>query len=117
MTPNLKEELRGILDGIKDPIVDDNELNEVTMDSLVQLGITPFQAKKTILGLKVSDYSSGPEKDHTVDGQNIWTFNTQLNDVQVYIKLSDNFDGIQAKCISFHKAEFKMKKPFNGSKK
>ena len=79
---------------------------------LTEIGLSIPQAKKIILGLSVIDYSSGPEADKGRHGYNIWTFNIQLDGQEIYIKLSDDFRGLQAKCVSFHKAEHPMKKPF-----
>ncbi len=81
------------------------------LDSLAELGITVKQAKNVILGLTLGDYSSGPKKDYDRKGINVWTFSTKINGEEIYIKLSDDFKGDQAKCISFHKAEFPLKKP------
>lgn len=82
------------------------------LDSLTELGIMPKQAKKVILGLTAADYCSGPEEDRDRKGTNMWVFGAKVNDEEIYIKLSDDFRGEQAKCVSFHKAEFPIRKPF-----
>lgn len=82
------------------------------LDSLAQLGITVKQAKGIVLSLVVEDYCSGPEEDQDRKGCSVWVFGTENNGEEIYIKLSDDFRGDQAKCISFHKAEFTLKKPY-----
>ena len=81
----------------------------------MEMGITIAQVKMTLLGLKVTDYCSGPDEDRDRKGIQIWVFGTKINDHEIYIKLSDDFRGDQAKCLSFHKAEFPLKKPFKES--
>ncbi len=83
------------------------------MDSLAELGVTIKQAKKMILGQSVIDYCSGPEEDLAQAGFHVWVFSTKIDEEQMlYIKLSDDFRGDQAKCISFHKADFQLKQPY-----
>ena len=85
------------------------------MDSIAEMGIPIAQVKATLLGLKVTDYCSGPDEDRDRKGIHIWVFGAKINDDEIYIKLSDDFRGDQAKCLSFHKAEFPLKKPFKES--
>ncbi|MDP3919309.1 MAG: hypothetical protein Q8R76_00670 [Candidatus Omnitrophota bacterium] len=85
------------------------------LESIMEMGITIPQVKAAILGLKVTDYSSGPEADRDRQGINVWVFGAKMNADGIYIKLSDNFRGDQAKCLSFHKAEFPIRKPFKES--
>ena len=85
------------------------------LDFIMEMGITIAQVKMTLLGLKVTDYCSGPDEDRDRKGIQIWVFGTKINDHEIYIKLSDDFRGDQAKCLSFHKAEFPLKKPFKES--
>ena len=85
------------------------------MDSIAEMGITIPQVKATLLGLKVTDYCSGPEEDRDRKGIHVWVFGAKINNDEIYIKLSDDFRGDQAKCLSFHKAEFPLKKPFKES--
>lgn len=81
------------------------------MKSLAELGIKTPQAKNTILQLTYKDYCSGPEKDHEYPDCSIWTFGYEINDKEVYIKLSDDFSHNIAKCISFHIAELPISYP------
>lgn len=85
------------------------------LESIMELGITIPQVKAAILGLKVTDYCSGPTEDHDRKGIHVWVFGSKVNDDEIYIKLSDDFRGEQAKCLSFHKAEFPLRKPFKES--
>ena len=65
-------------------------------------GIKHEDIKQHLFQLTAADYVSGPEPDRGKPGQNVWVFQSQLNDKKIYIKLSDNFNGVCAKCISFH---------------
>jgi len=56
--------------------------------------------------------SKGPEKDRDRKRGNIWEFGAEIDNEEVYIKLSDDFSRNIAKCISFHKAEFKISYPY-----
>ena len=85
------------------------------LDSIAELGIAIKQAKTAVLGLTVTDYCSGPEEDYSRQGVHVWVFGAKINDAEIHIKLSDDFSGDQAKCLSFHKAERPLKKPFKES--
>lgn len=85
------------------------------LDYITGLGITVKQVKTTILGLSVTDYCSGPEEDRDRKGIHVWVFSTRINNEEIYIKLSDDFKGDQAKCLSFHKAERPLRKPLQES--
>ena len=85
------------------------------LDSIMEMGITIQQVKAILLGLRVTDYCSGPEEDRDRKGIHIWVFGAKNNNEEIYIKLSDDFRGDQAKCLSFHKAEFPLRKPFKES--
>lgn len=82
------------------------------LDSLSQLGVTIDDAKNEIFKLTIKNYISGPSKDKDRTLGNVWIFGTSINGYEIYIKLSDNFKGNMAKCISFHKADFKCKYPY-----
>lgn len=43
---------------------------------------------------------------------NIWEFGVEIDNEEVYIKLSDDLSHNIAKCISFHKTEFKISYPY-----
>lgn len=82
------------------------EERDVNINSIGELGIKPYQVREMILQLTPKNYISGPETDADFPKHNVWKFGVKLNDVEVYIKLSDNFSHGIAKCISFHKAKF-----------
>ena len=69
---------------------------------MVSEGIKHEDVKGHIFQLTAANYESGPEADHGRPGKNVWVFQSMLNGKKIYIKLSDNFDGVCAKCISFH---------------
>lgn len=85
------------------------------LDFICEKGIPIPQVRATLLGLKVTDYCSGPDEDRDRKGIHVWVFGAKINDNEIYIKLSDDFRGDQAKCLSFHKAEFPLRKPFKES--
>ena len=82
------------------------------MESLYQLGVTIDDVKNEIFKLTLRNYISGPSKDKDRAIGNMWIFGTAINDFEIYIKLSDNFNYSIAKCISFHKADFRCDYPY-----
>ena len=86
------------------------------LKSLAELGLTIAQAREIILQLTYINYSKGPESDVFYEGHNIWEFGQNVEDKEVYIKLSDNFDYKIAKCISFHIAKRSMTYPYKNEK-
>lgn len=82
------------------------------MQLLMDLNINDLIAKEIILNLTHKNYSNGPEKDRDREKGNVWKFGSRINGEEVYIKLSDDFTGDKARCISFHKAEFKIEYPY-----
>lgn len=81
------------------------------LHALAEFGITIKQAKNIVFQLTYQDYCSGPKKDRDRKSNNVWEFGTKLNEEGIYIKLSDDLGSNVAKCISFHKAEFKVYYP------
>lgn len=81
-------------------------------DTLAYLGIKTEQAKQAILGLTYLDYSCGPEKNDRGKPGNIWIFGVTISGVEIYVKLSDNFQKGVAVCISFHIAARSLNYPF-----
>ncbi|MEI6291158.1 MAG: hypothetical protein WCP19_12060 [Chloroflexota bacterium] len=82
--------------------------------TIVTLGLTKNNARRELLSLSVSDFSSGPTQDREIAAQEFWIFGKELRGIEAYIKLKIyEVNGIHyAKCVSFHEAEFKMKHPF-----
>jgi len=88
------------------------------LDSISQLGVKIKQAKAIIMQLTYENYHKGPERDRDRKKGNIWEFGAEIDNEEVYIKLSDDFNHNIAKCISFHKAEFEISYPYKkGGKK
>lgn len=75
-------------------------------DALLELQITARIREEIILGLSVQNYCGGPEPDRDLPGF-IWEFGTDLNGMEVYIKLKiAEVEGVKiAKCLSFHVAK------------
>lgn len=84
----------------------------VNMKSLAELGLTIEQAGEVICQLTYVDYTAGPDRDVDYPNHNIWTFGYDIDEVEVYIKLSDNFSFGIAKCLSFHISEHPMIYPY-----
>ncbi|MCK5592145.1 MAG: type II toxin-antitoxin system MqsR family toxin [Candidatus Pacebacteria bacterium] len=89
---------------------------EKNMACLAQLGIKTQNVKDIINRLTFRDYMDGPLQDKKFSKQNVWTFGAKVFGHEVYIKLSDNFKYGLAKCISFHKSEYKCKYQYKRSK-
>ena len=81
--------------------------------TITMLGLTKKTVELEILGLSVTDYSSGPVPDRDRPGE-LWIFGKEINGHEIYIKLkiAEIKDTKIAKCISFHEAEFSLKYPF-----
>jgi len=81
--------------------------------ALAELGLTKKNQKDEIMGLTVSDYCQGPERDKDRPGE-IWVFGKQISGKEVYIKLKIAQAGKEkiAKCISFHPSIFPLCFPF-----
>lgn len=82
------------------------------LDSITDLGITITQAKTIIMQLTYENYYKGPEEDKDRKGINIWEFGVKVDGEEIYIKLSEDLSWGTAKCISFHKAEYKISYPY-----
>jgi hypothetical protein len=80
--------------------------------SLHDLDISPNKRKEIIASLQTKDYSEGPlaEKMHGI--LPMWVFGKEVNDREVYIKISMGIENNRAVCISFHIAEYPMKYPY-----
>ena len=80
---------------------------------LAELGLTKKNQKDEIMGLTVSDYCEGPERDKDRPGE-IWVFGKQISGKEVYIKLKIAQVGKEkiAKCLSFHRAMYPLCFPF-----
>ena len=92
------------------------------LQSIVDLGLTPDQAKEIVRELTVDDYSAGPEENHDGATGDVWTFGYDLEAVEVYIKLRlAHVEGkktvMLAKIISSHKAERAMRHPLRESER
>ena len=86
------------------------------LSTITQYGIKPDEIKNVIFQLTLHDYISGPCPDHTNSGYNVWVFGVQIGEAEFYVKLSDDFRGNEAKCLSFHKADYKCTYPHKKQK-
>ena len=88
-----------------------------TNSLLRALGLNTEAVRREILGIEVDDYSSGPEDDRDRPGE-VWIFGRQVENLEVYIKLKLVKDPVTGqeylKCISFHKAEYRLSYPLRG---
>ncbi len=77
---------------------------------LIALGITERIREKIILSLTPDDFCKGPEPDKDRPGD-LWFFGKTENGNEIYIKLkiADVNGTYIAKCLSFHRAEHKLK--------
>jgi hypothetical protein len=81
-------------------------------DGILSLGITETEAKEQVFGLRVEDYSSGPEEDRDRTKQKIWKFAPIISGYEIYVKLVLT-DDRRAKVLSFHPADYPMPRPFS----
>lgn len=89
---------------------------EKNLAFLAKFGVSIPTVKKCILGLSTDNYCSGPSRDLSAKNHNdVWVFGTELENREIYIKLSlgDTIDKVI--CISFHEAEFPMTYPYGGN--
>jgi uncharacterized DUF497 family protein len=78
---------------------------------LTELGISFRDASHIISRLTYQDYVSGPSQDHLYPEQSVYVFGYQLDDIELYIKLTfrkvDNLF-----ILSFHEAKYPLQYPF-----
>ncbi|MCK5581160.1 MAG: hypothetical protein KAJ18_07790 [Candidatus Omnitrophica bacterium] len=87
------------------------------MQILLDLNMTVAQAlQDVIFQLTYLNYVEGPLADEKYADQGLYVFGFLYNEMELYIKLSDSFKHNYAKCLSFHKAEYKLKYPFKEDK-
>ena len=81
--------------------------------ALLDLGLTAKQREDEIRSISVLDYYAGPKADKYEKGM-YWEFGKEIGGVEVYIKLKIGGTPAreQAICMSFHKAERRMRYPF-----
>jgi hypothetical protein len=77
-------------------------------DCLATLKLFEDDVIDEVLSLTYKDYVSGPHKDNNGTGD-IWVFGKVISGHLIYIKLKIDYDN--AKCISFHLADWNMKFP------
>lgn len=80
--------------------------------TLSDLELRPIDRDKTLLNLKVEDYSEGPYEDTLYKGSDLWVFGKEIKENEIYIKISIGFGQGGVLCISFHIAERTMNYPF-----
>jgi hypothetical protein len=84
--------------------------------ALLELGLTPADRKAVLMSLVPEDYYKGPRNEMLYGGQDMWEFGRTITTQEVYIKISEGFEGAQVLCISFHPAERPMLYPLKISK-
>lgn len=87
------------------------------MQALLDLGITPSIRENVVKSIDVEDYSEGPIRDVLNDYGEMWVFGKDVNDVEVYIKITMGRPESKTICISFHKAEHPMKYPLKNERR
>ena len=90
---------------------------EANLQDLMELGLTPAQAKGIIGKLRAEDYASGPEPDDADPAREVWIFGCDVGGAEVYIKLRlapvQGKKHVQlAKVLSFHKAKYPLRHPW-----
>lgn len=88
---------------------------EKNLQALIDLNMTKAERLAVFLGISANDYVGGPEADLDAErGGMVWVFGTEYEGIEIYVKLKLDIFGRTkvAKCISFHKADYKMSYPF-----
>jgi len=86
--------------------LDRNKNNE----ALREMGITPNMRMEIIRSIEVYDYIETLEK--TFNYGDMWVFGKDYDGTDLYIKLALGDPSQKTICISFHKAEHPMVKPY-----
>jgi hypothetical protein len=92
-----------------------NEINfyprSKNTDTLLQLEITARKREEIILALSIENYYRGPTKDTYPDRPAYYEFGTNVNNQEIYIKLSLGKYNKVPDCMSFHIADYKLEYP------
>lgn len=80
--------------------------------TLADLEIRPIDREKTLLDLKIEDYSEGPSEDTLHNKSDLWVFGKEVKKNEIYIKISIGYGQSGFLCISFHISERAMQYPF-----
>ncbi len=83
--------------------------------TLLYLGIKNSEVKNILANLTYKDYTLGPENDRDRPPHNVWKFGVHIQSEEIYIKLSGEFAGDQARCISFHIANGPLAYPYRAN--
>lgn len=91
---------------IKGVFVIPRQINNIALE---ELGLTKVNREAIILSLTPKNFCSGPEADRDQPGE-LWFFGKTIDNREVYIKLKIAIVGSCkiAKCLSFHKADYKL---------
>lgn len=80
--------------------------------ALHDLEISPGKRKEIILNLQSEDYSEGPLEEKMRGILPMWVFGKEINQNEVYIKISMGGENSNVICISFHISEHPMNYPY-----
>lgn len=89
---------------------------EKNIQALIDLNITRFERMAVVKSIQVEDYSEGPIRDVLNDYGEMWVFGKDVNEQEVYIKITMGKPNLNAICISFHVAEHPMQHPLKDDK-
>ncbi len=82
------------------------------IQTLIDLNITEMERLQIVKTIETQDYSDGPIVDTLNKGCDMWVFGKDVNNQEVYIKITMGYPNRQTICISFHIAEHPMNYPF-----
>jgi hypothetical protein len=84
----------------------------VNLGTLALLGLMPRDAEDRVPALVPEDYVSGPDRDRSYPGNEVWVFGPFVNGTEVYVKIQVIANPPErCVCISFHKADRPMRYP------
>ena len=81
------------------------------IQALLDLEISALEREKLIMDLEPEDYYKGPTSDILGNLDELWEFGKEIKSKEIYIKISKGLPGNNPVCISFHRAERKIKYP------
>ncbi len=111
-------EVRKFLAGLKSALASGTVTSyprSKNQESLAQLGLDQSATPEILGMLQVADYSGGPEPHDRGFPGDVWIFGTDLDSMELYIKILIMTGKRGQKCyscISIHKADYQISHPY-----
>lgn len=82
------------------------------LNALNELGITPIERLSIVKSIEVDDFSEGPIKDQLNDFGEMWVFGKDVDEKEVYIKITLGKPNMSTIVVSFHVSEYPLNYSF-----